>query len=178
MEHIALTFGFNKEWGSKNTLYKTNNIDNIENNWLSLSWQPSKFLNGYFFRAEWVYNFVNYLQNLKDGLAFAPYGWENLHNFSHGQQFMKIFEAQMDTVWFYILDEIESALSPANQLKIVEIIKYMVSQWSQFLIASHSPIILSIQEESQILSFDNDVIKEITYDNVPCVDMYRRILKV
>jgi predicted ATPase len=41
---------------------------------------------------------------------------------------MKIFEAQMDKVGFYILDEIESALSPANQLKVVEIIKYMVSK--------------------------------------------------
>lgn len=177
MEHIALAVGFNKEWGSKNTLYKTNNIDNLENKWLSLSWQPSKFLNWYFFRAEWIYNFVNYLQNLDDPLAFSSYWWDNLHNFSHGQQFMKIFEAQTDTVWLYILDEIESALSPVNQLKVVEMIKYMVSQWSQFLIASHSPIILSIKDNTQILSCDEWKIHEINYNNVPCVDMYRRILK-
>lgn len=176
LEHIAMTYGFNKEWGNKNTLYSTNKIDNIENNWLQLSWQPSKFHHGYFFRAEGIYNFVNYLQNLEDPLAFASFGWENLHNFSHGQQFMRIFEAQMDTVWFYILDEIESALSPANQLKVVEMIKYMVSQGSQFLIASHSPIILSIKENSQILSCDWENIKEINYDSIPCVDMYRRIL--
>jgi len=175
MEHIATTIGFNKEWWTKNTLYNTNKIDNLENNWISLSWQPSKFLSGYFFRAEWIYNFVNYLQNIQDG--FAWYWWENLHNLSHGQQFMRIFESQMDTVWIYILDEIESALSPVNQLKVVEMIKYMVSKWSQFLIASHSPIILSIKENSQILSCDDGKIHEINYDSIPCVDMYRRILK-
>jgi predicted ATPase len=176
MENIAVNFGFNKEWWTKNTLYKTNNIDNLENNWLSLSWQPSKFHYGYFFRAEWIYNFVNHLQNMDSGLAFSPYGWENLHNFSHGQQFMKIFEAQMDKVWFYVLDEIESALSPANQLKVIEVIKYMVNNGSQFLIATHSPIILGIKEKSQILSFDYWYIHQIDYDMVPCVDMYRRVL--
>lgn len=175
MEHIATTIGFNKEWWTKNTLYNTNKIDNLENNWITLSWQPAKFLSGYFFRAEWIYNFVNYLQNIEDW--FAPYWWENLHNLSHGQQFMRIFESQMDTVWIYILDEIESALSPQNQLKVIEMIKYMVSKWSQFLIASHSPIILSIKENSQILSCDDWEIHEINYDSIPCVDMYRRILK-
>lgn len=176
IEHIAQNFWFNKQWGTKNTLFQTNKIDNIENWWLTLSWQPQKFHYWYFFRGETIYSFADYLQNLEDGLAFAPYGWENLHNFSHGQQFMKIFEAQMDRVWFYILDEIESALSPANQLKVVEIIKYMVSKWSQFIIATHSPIVLGIFEDSQILSLDHGYIHEIDYDMVPCVDMYRRIL--
>lgn len=176
IEHIAQNFWFNKQWGTKNTLFQTNKIDNIENSWLRLSWQPQKFHYWYFFRGETVYSFADYLQNLEDADAFSPYGWENLHNFSHGQQFMKIFEAQMDKVWFYILDEIESALSPANQLKVVEIIKYMVSKWSQFIIATHSPIILGIFQDSQILSLDHWYIHEIDYDMVPCVDMYRRIL--
>ncbi len=173
LENIAKTYGFNKEWWTRNTLYKTNNIDNWENNWLSLSWQPSMFQYWYFFRAEGIYNFINYLEDIK---WFTPYGGENLHKMSHGEQFMKIFKAQMDKVWFYILDEIESALSPENQLKVIEIIKYMISKWSQFLIATHSPIILSIREESQIISFDHWYIHEIEYDMTPCVDMYRRIL--
>lgn len=174
LESIAESFWFNKEWWTINSNYKTNKTDNIENNWIKLSWQPTRFKNWYFFRAEWVYNFVNYLEWLEDW--FDPYWWENLHKFSHGQQFMKIFESMMDRVWFYILDEIESALSPANQLKVVEIIKYMVSNWSQFLIATHSPIILSIKQNSQILSFDYWTISKIEYDMVPCVDMYKRIL--
>lgn len=174
LENIATTFGFNKEWWTKNTLYQTNQTDNQVNNWLTFSWQPSMFQYGYFFRAEWIYNFVNYLENTQNG--FSPYGGENLHKFSHWQQFLKIFEAQKDSVWFYILDEIESALSPANQLKVVEIIKYMVSQWSQFIIATHSPIILNIQKQSQILSFDYKNIQETSYDMTPCVDMYKRVL--
>lgn len=174
LENIATTFWFNKEWGTKNTLYQTNETDNQVNNWLTFSWQPSMFQYGYFFRAEWIYNFVNYLENTQNW--FSPYGGENLHKFSHGQQFLKIFEAQKDSVWFYILDEIESALSPANQLKVVEIIKYMAEKWSQFIIATHSPIILNIHKNSQILSFDYRNIEETSYDMVPCVDMYKRVL--
>lgn len=174
LENIAESFWFNKEGWTINSNYKTNEIDNIRNNWIKLSWQPTKFKNWYFFRSEWVYNFINYLDTLS--WWFSPYWWENLHNFSHWQQFIKIFESMMDRVWFYILDEIESALSPTNQLKVVEIIKYMVSNWSQFLIATHSPIILWIKENSEILSFDYWKISKLEYDMVPCVDMYKRIL--
>ena len=176
LEAIAVAFGFNKEWGTIHSNYKTNNIDNIKNNWLKLSWQPNKFKWGYFFRAEWVYNFVNYLQNIDDWHSFTRYGWKNLHNFSHWQQFMKILESMIDNVGFYVFDEIESALSPANQLKAVRIIEHMVKQWSQFIIATHSPIILGIKEKSQILSFDHNFIDEIDYEMTPCVDMYKRVL--
>lgn len=175
IEHIAQNFWFNKEWGTKNSLFHTNIWDklNANQNWLQLSWQPQKFRSWFFLRWESIYNFINYQESI---WWFNAYGWENLHTMSHGQQFIRILESLMGNVGFYIFDEIESALSPANQLKVVEIIKYMVSQWSQFIIATHSPIILSIFEESQILSFDYWYIHEIDYDMVPCVDMYRRIL--
>lgn len=176
LEHVAVKFGFNNEGGTINSNYKTNRIDNIENDWIRLSWKPTKFKSWYFFRAEGVYNFINYLQDIDDWLSFVPYWWKNLHKFSHGQQFIKILESMIDKVWFYILDEFESALSPANQLKAVEIIKYMASKWSQFLIATHSPIILWIKQNSQILSFDNWYIHEVDYNMVWCVDIYKRVL--
>ncbi len=172
IEAIATSFWFNKEWWTKHSLYQTNDTDNGVSDWINLSWQPIKYKNGFFFRAEWIYNFNNYLEEI-DG--FSAYWWDNLHNFSHGEQFMKIIESRMDTVWFYILDEIESALSATNQLKLVEIIKYMRSMWSQFIIATHSPIILSISD-SDILSFDDWEIQKIDYDFTPCVDIYKRVL--
>jgi predicted ATPase len=52
----------------------------------------------------------------------------------------------------------------------------MASNGSQFFIATHSPIILSIKQNSEILSFDFNKITKIDYDMVPCVDMYKRIL--
>ncbi len=174
LENIATTFWFNKEWWTKNSLFQTNDIDNKSNNWLQLSWQPQKFLSGFFFRWESVYNFINYQESI---WWFNAYGWEHLHTMSHGQQFIRILESLMDKVWFYIFDEIESALSPENQLKAIEIIKYMAKNGSQFIIATHSPIILSIKQNSQIVSFDYGYIHEVDYDLVPCVDMYRRVLK-
>ncbi len=104
LEHIVMEFGFNKEWWTKNCNYKTNKIDNVNNDWIRLSWQPTKFKTWYFFRAEWVYNFVNYLQEIDDWKSFLSYWWENLHKFSHWQQFLRILESMMDRVWFYILD--------------------------------------------------------------------------
>lgn len=174
LENIATTFWFNKEWGTKNSLFQTNDIDNKENNWLKLSWQPQKFLSWFFFRWESIYNFINYQESI---WWFTAYGWENLHTMSHWQQFMRVLESLMDRQGFYILDEIESALSPENQLKAIEIIKYMAERGSQFIIATHSPIILSIKQNAEILSFDYGYIHEVDYDLVPCVDMYRRVLK-
>ena len=172
IEAIATSFGFNKEWGTIHSNYKTNNIDNIESRWVRLSWEPLKYKNWFFFMAEWIYNFSNYLEEI-DG--FRAYWWDNLHNFSHWEQFMKIIESRIEVVWFYIIDEIESALSPVNKLKLVEIIKYMKWKWSQFIIATHSPIILQIQD-SEILSFDNWEIIKTEYDFVSCVDIYKRVL--
>lgn len=179
MEAIATNFGFNKEWGNMNTQYSTNTTDNIESNWLGFSWKPNKYTSWFFFRAEGIYNFNNYLEDLSKqpycGDAFSPYGWKNLHHFSHGQQFLKIVESFQNRVWLYIFDEIESALSPINQLKLVEIIKYMIQQGSQFIIATHSPILLSITD-SCIYNFD-EAIEQISYDNVSCVDIYKRVLQ-
>ena len=178
IEAIATTYWFNKEWWTLNSFYRTNQSDNCNSNWLSLSWKPTKYNTWFFFRAEWIYNFNNYLENLEKepfcGWCFEPYGWKNLHKFSHWEQFMKIIESRIDIVWFYIFDEIESALSPNNQLKLVEIIKYMIKNWSQFIIATHSPIILSIND-SIIYNFD-DKISKISFDNVSCVDTYKRVL--
>ena len=178
VESIATTYWFNKEWWTLNSFYKTNQADSFNSNWLKLSWKPTRYKTWFFFRAEGIYNFSNYLEDLDKqpfcSWAFNSYGGENLHKFSHWEQFMKIIESRIDIVWFYIFDEIESALLPNNQLKLVEIIKYMIEKWSQFIIATHSPILLSIND-SCIYNFDN-TIEQISFDNVSCVDMYRRIL--
>lgn len=178
IECIATTYWFNKEWWTLNSLYETNKTDNFSSNWLKLSWKPTRYRTWFFFRAEWIYNFSNYLEDLDNQLgcswSFNPYWWKNLHKFSHWEQFMRIIKSRIDIVWFYIFDEIESALSPNNQLKLVEIIKYMRSNWSQFIIATHSPILLSIND-SCIYNFD-DKIEKISYDNASCVDIYKRLL--
>lgn len=174
LEAIASNFWLNKEWWNKHHNFSTNQTEKSEDNWIKLSWVPIKFKYWYFFRAESIYNTINYLETVQ--WWFSPYWWENLHKNSHWEQFLKIFEAQKEIPWFYIIDEIESALSPANQLKVREIIKYMAKNGSQFIIATHSPIILSIKENSQIFTLDFWKIMETEYDMTSCVDIYKRIL--
>ncbi|PZM84915.1 AAA family ATPase [Candidatus Gracilibacteria bacterium] len=174
LENIALEFGLNQEGGTKGANYKTSLSDKTNKNWLKLSWEVTKFKYGYFFRAEGIYNFVNYLENLDGG--FKPYGGENLHLMSHGEQFIQILESISGTKGFFIIDEIESAISPANQLKIKSLIEKMAENGSQFIIATHSPIILSIPN-SQILNFDFGKIQETEFDMAPCVDIYKRFFK-
>lgn len=174
LENIALEFWLNQEWWTKWANYKTSLSDKTNKNWLKLSWEVTKFKYWYFFRAEWIYNFVNYLENLD--WWFKPYWWENLHLMSHWEQFIQILESISWTKWFFIIDEIESAISPANQLKIKSLIEKMAENWSQFIIATHSPIILSIPN-SQILNFDFWKIQETEFDMAPCVDIYKRFFK-
>lgn len=97
-------------------MFKTTDYDKFEDNWLELGFEIKKFKFWYFFRSEWIYNIINYLEDLD--WWFWPYWWENLHLMSHGEQFMKILESLISGKWFFIIDEIESAISSANQLKV------------------------------------------------------------
>lgn len=179
LENIAVMAGFNPEWWSKNASFKTTDTDKNFANWLKLSWQPTSFDFGYFLRAESVYSLINYFEKLWDWdftskkSPFDFYGGKNLHEFSHWQQFLKILEACSESPGIYILDEIESAISSANQLRVKFLIEKMASNGSQFIIATHSPIILSVPN-SQIFSFDYGKIMETEYNFVPCVDIYKR----
>lgn len=95
---------------------------------------------------------------------------------SHWEQFIQILESLSSGKWFFIIDEIESAISPANQLKVKSLIQKMAENGSQFIIATHSPIILSIPD-FQILTFDYGKIMETEFDMVSCIDIYRRFFR-
>lgn len=175
LEAIALAVGFNAEWWSLNARFSTTQTDK-NSHWLSVSWQPIRYDFWYFLRAESVYGMVNYLETPdEDGqiIGFRFYGNKNLHTLSHWQQFLAILEACVDIPGIYIFDEIESALSPANQLRVKFLIEKMALNGSQFIIATHSPIILSIPN-TQILTFDYGKIMETEYSFASCVDIYKR----
>ena len=88
-----------------------------------------------------------------------------LHRMSHGQSFMKIIEENMNSGLF-ILDEPEAALSASKQLEFISRVHDAVINGSQFIIATHSPIILGYPN-AVIYSFDGDRIEETTYEQTP-----------
>ena len=170
LEAIALHAGFGAEGGSKNISFKTsadNAYSGVENlsDYLTLSWRQ-KPKDGYFFRAETFYNVANYLDYLErecGGMAYGAYGGKSLHNQSHGESFLSFFKNRINRGGFFILDEPEAALSPQRQLSLLVIINQLCKDFNtQFIIATHSPILLSYPRAT-IYSCDSNYLKKVTY---------------
>jgi len=104
----------------------------------------------------------------------ARYG-ENLDANSHGESFLKLFKARFVPGGLYLLDEPESALSPQSQLALIAMLRDMVDQESQFLIATHSPILMAIPG-SVIYSFDHRPAQPVAYENLESVSLMRDFL--
>ena len=170
LEAIAYHAGFGAEGGSRNISFKTS-VDNVYSgvqefsDSLTLSWRQ-KPKDGYFFRAETFYNVANYLDYLErecGGGAYLSYGGKSLHSQSHGESFLSFFKNRVHKNGFFILDEPEAALSPQRQLSLLIIINQLCKDLNtQFIIATHSPILLSYPEAT-IYSCDNDRLKKVEY---------------
>lgn len=94
---------------------------------------------------------------------------------SHGEAFLQLFQSRLVPQGLYLLDEPEAALSPQSQLALLAMIKMSVDDGSQFVIATHSPILMAIPGAS-ILSFDHVPIRRLTYDEIEHVTLMRDFL--
>ena len=110
-------------------------------------------------RAESFYNFATYIEEVSD---LRAYGGKSLHAQSHGESFLSLFNHRFEQ-GLYILDEPEAALSPQRQLSFLKIIHDLATPGhAQFLISSHSPILLSYPG-AVLFNLDADTIQEIPY---------------
>jgi predicted ATPase len=94
---------------------------------------------------------------------------------SHGEGFLQLFQSRFVPGGLYLLDEPEAPLSPQRQLALLSMLKGMIEQDSQFVIATHSPILMAFPGAS-ILSFDHTPVREIPYDEVEHVALTRDFL--
>jgi predicted ATPase len=115
--------------------------------------------NSYFLRAESAFNVFTYMDEV-DG---SPRNGAGLHLRSHGEAFMALLQGFRGD-GFYLLDEPEAALSPNRQLAALTVIDQLVKEGAQFIIATHSPILLAYPR-AKILSFDDTGIAEISYED-------------
>ncbi len=170
LEAIAYNAGFGPEGGSKNITFKTSVEDVYEgvqnfSDRLILSWRK-KPKDGYFFRAESFYNVANYLDRLErecGGIAYRSYGGKSLHEQSHGESFFAFFNNRLGNGGFFILDEPEAALSPQRQLSLLVLIKKLCKHIdTQFIIATHSPILLAYPGAT-IYSCDQERLTRTSY---------------
>lgn len=105
----------------------------------------------------------------------ARYG-ENLDANSHGQSFFRLFHARFVPGGLYLLDEPEAPLSPQSQLGFIAMLKDMVAESAQFIIATHSPILLAFPG-ARILTFDDPPIHEVAFDDLEHVRLTREFLQ-
>ena len=95
---------------------------------------------------------------------------------SHGESFLALFQARFVPGGLYLLDEPEAPLSPLRQLALIAMIKQMVTQEAQFILATHSPLLMAYTGAT-ILSFDNGAIQPVAYDELENVRLLRDFLQ-
>ncbi len=158
LEAIAECCGFPAEGGNRDHYQEVFEERSALASALRLSWMP-RTTEGFFLRAESFFNFATYLEGVSN---FHSYGGKSLHAQSHGEAFLALFDNRFEQ-GLYILDEPEAALSPQRQLTLMSIIHQLEKPGhAQFLIATHSPILLSYPG-AQVLSFDDGNIQPIDY---------------
>jgi predicted ATPase len=164
LEAIADLIGFNLSGGTKNSNYHFQNTESDLSSFMRLSWK-NKVSQGFFMRAESFFNFASYIDKLQEesrGVdVYESYGGKSLHHQSHGESFLALFQ-NLPNKGIFILDEPEAALSPQRQLTFLAIINQLEKAGNaQFIIATHSPILLSYPFAT-VLDLDNNL-KEIDY---------------
>ncbi len=131
----------------------------------------------FFLRAESFYNFSTEVERLvkedKFHSLFKSYGG-NLHECSHGEAFLKLVQNRFTENGIYILDEPEAALSIQRQLSLLCLIDELVKKGSQFIISTHSPILISYRN-GKILDL-NDNFKEVSYKDTEIYKLYKMYL--
>lgn len=158
LEAIAVAYGFNPEGGSLNYQFSTYDSHSELHQALRMSKGFQKPVYSYFLRAESFYNVASKEEEYSD----LDHPSKKYHEKSHGESFLALAQGSFRPGGLYLLDEPEAALSPQRQLTLLIEISRLAKQGAQFIIASHSPILLGIPD-AQILSFDDGYIHECDY---------------
>ena len=139
LEGIAVAFGLNPEGGTKHERFTTHSTHSELFGALILTKSRDAPTDSYFLRAESFYNLASAI----DPHDADRYGGRHLHAQSHGESFLSVVLHRLRGNGLYLFDEPEAALSPARQLALLAAIHRLVRRNSQFIIATHSPILLA-----------------------------------
>jgi predicted ATPase len=148
LEAVAVAAGFNAEGGTKSFRFQTRGSHSSLHEYLRLIKSARRARDGFFLRAESFFNVATEIERLDDEPSFGPpvidsYGGRSLHEQSHGESFFALMNNRFGGQGFYVLDEPEAALSPTRQLAMISRMHQLVHDRSQFIIATHSPILMA-----------------------------------
>jgi len=160
LEAIAQLTGFNPEGGTKNSLFTTRDTHSNLHEFLKAGKSFKSPKDGFFLRAESFYNLASYMDEVD---YLGAYGGKSLHAQSHGESFITVLTRKLRGGGLYLFDEPEAALSPSRQLAALAAIHRLVCADSQFIIATHSPILMAYPN-AMILQLEEDGIRQVHYE--------------
>jgi predicted ATPase len=184
LEAVAVASGFNPEGGALHEVEFGTHASHSElHRYLALDLPDRLSRRGYFLRAESFYNVATAVeaQDEEDWAKALPrrtrdlYGGRKLHEQSHGESFLALFEHRLHGDMLVLLDEPEAALSPLRQMAFLTLLHRHVRDGAQFIIASHSPIVLAYPD-AWIYQFDETGIRRTEYEETEHYQVYRDFL--
>jgi len=171
LEAIAIAWGFNPEGGSRDFVFATRESHSALHKCLRLARGKHRAGDGFFLRAESFYNLASTIENL----GGTRYGKIPLHEQSHSESFLALVTNRFNGSGFYVLDEPEAALSPTRQMSLLSLMHDLATDGAQFLIATHSPILMAYPHAT-IFQMTDEGPQEIAYRDTEHFTVTRRFL--
>ncbi len=167
IEAMAVSLGINPEGGSKNFCFGTRDSHSELHKYLRIAKGVKRPKDYFFLRAESLFNVGTEIERLDEGINEESkiakfFGGVSLHEQSHGESFLAVLNKRFFGNGLYLLDEPEAALSPTRQLAALRAIHLLVEESSQFIICTHSPILMAYPD-AWIYQLDGDGIRRVEY---------------
>ena len=179
LEGIAVACGFNPEGGTRNFSFSTRATHSPLGEYLT----PARRRypkDGFFLRAESFYNVATHIDELDETVPgprlIDSYGGVSLHHQSHGESFLSLVEHRFGGQGLYLLDEPEAALSPARLLTLMVLLDQLVKKDSQFVIATHSPILMAFPG-ARLYQLGEAGVTAVDYQETEHYQLTRRFLE-
>ena len=173
LEAMAVNYGFNAEGGSKNFNFATVDSHSSLCENIRLVKGIRRPRDGYFLRAE---SFYNVISEIDERGLMDSYGGNSLHSCSHGEGFWALVMERFFGQGLYFLDEPEAALSPTRQMALLSRIHQLVKEKSQFIIATHAPILLAYPD-ADIFELSEEGIRLVAYQDTEQYQVTKRFLQ-
>lgn len=176
IESVAHYLRLNIEGGSRNTILDTPKTHATLADYCRLEKTLFTPKDSYFYRSESYFNLMDTLdKDPEDGGSSAQYFGEKLHEVSRGEGFLDIIEGRLFGQGIYLFDEPESSLSLHMQLRFLQRIHELVKCDSQFIIATHSPLLL-IYPKAAIYQLGKDGIERVALEETEVFSTWMAVL--
>lgn len=180
LEAVAMACGFNPEGGTRNFSFSTRATHSVLGDYLTPA-RKRYPRDGFFLRAESFYNVATNIDEMDELVGGDPrlidsYGGVSLHQQSHGESFLALVQNRFGGEGLYLLDEPEAALSPSRLLTLLAEMDRLVKADSQFIVSTHSPILMAFPN-ARIYELNENGVRAVAYKETEHYQLTRRFLE-